>query len=78
MQEPTQVKEALQAQAMHKRSEGALLLQGKQGALLKGALLGGTWSIATCCCEGVGKHCCIQKCCYEQSEAVQIMTLQEE
>jgi hypothetical protein len=55
-----------------------LFLQGKWGPLLNGALLGGAWSIVACCCEGVGKHCCIQECCYEQSEAMQKTTLQEE
>jgi hypothetical protein len=40
------VKEVLEAQVVCKRNEGALMLQRKQGALLKGALLGGAWSIA--------------------------------
>jgi hypothetical protein len=56
-------------------SEGALLLQGKWGALLRGALLGGAWNITTSCCGGMGKHCCIQECYYEQSKSMQGTTL---
>lgn len=33
------MKEVLESQVVRERSKGALLLQGKQGALLRGALL---------------------------------------
>jgi len=55
---------------MHKRSEGALLLQGKQGTLLRGALLGGVWNNITCHYGGMGEHCCIQERCYGQNKAM--------
>ncbi len=56
---------------------GSTVAAREVGSIAKGSIIGGAWNITTCC-GGVGEHCCIQECYYEQSKAMRGTTLQEE